>query len=447
MRAGPVRRRNIELDPVETYGTTQNPLRREPDEPVRGEDEDIERTTTIRAPRAPEIPDTGTQPISRRLIEGSERPGDFMGRINPGKIRDTRGQSVFNLQGDIDPEAGHFIPQRIFAPNPSKYIQKPDVSYTKTDTIRAPSPVRGMPRSGQEEETISHMNNQDVVQVRNVNNGNIRNYTRNSSINDEPAPNPSYNIKQGGLYQKPAVEPQEQRTRLTAQPGAGAPPDDAVRDAGTFRDEEAPPSFSWSDPDVGILGARPKPGAVPTRINVANVAIQDASQVGTSGAVRKTGLGGAVESGIETAKEIGGKLDEPGSMLSKLAQSKVAGAVGKALFIAPGADDLYKDISGGKVAGRNIYDKISNVGTIAGTALDLVPGLDLLGGVADLGAMVTGEIGDEKDKEAQDAEVQKEDKTPAQTIAQPTQGSVGGAGGFVTSKAPQNQITSGVGSF
>ena len=46
-------RRNIDLDPVETYGTTQNPMARKPEDPVRGEDEDIERTTTIRAPRAP----------------------------------------------------------------------------------------------------------------------------------------------------------------------------------------------------------------------------------------------------------------------------------------------------------------------------------------------------------------------------------------------------------
>lgn len=469
MRATTTGRRNIPLDPVqdisgreenpvasntvapveESYGTTQNPLAKETVEPVAG-DVDIDRTTNIRAPRAPAIPETVNLPVSRRIIEGSERPGDFMGRMNPGKVRSIQGQSVFNLN-EADPEDLNAIPQKLFAPNPSKFIQQPDISYTKTDQIRAASPLKGMPRSGQEEETMSHMNNPNVVQVRNPTTGNMRNYTAQSTgvTPGERAtlvPKTKYNSKLGGIYQAPDPVSQPTAPTQTAQAGTGAP-EASIRDAGTFEEEAPPPKFSWmNEGNVGLFSARPKPGAIPTKINTANIAVQDANNVESS-ASKATGVSGAVGADLDTAKNIGEKLDEKGSLIGKIASSTVGKAVGKALFVAPALDDLYKDISGGKISGKNTWDKIANVGTIAGTALDLIPGLDIVGGAIDLGSAIAGEVGDEEDKKASDDAVAKADATPAQTIETPAQGSVGSAGGFVTAKAPAQQVTAGVGSF
>ena len=108
--------------------------------------------------------------------------------------------------------------------------------------------------------------------------------------------------------------------------------------------------------------------------------------------------------------------------------SKVAGAIGKGVGIAGGLAssglDIAADIESfkkgkGAIAGDNLADKIANIGTIGGTALDmigLIPGFQLAGVVgAGLQAVsgVVGAVGQAEDT----MEAIKKDKQEASTGA------------------------------
>ena len=68
--------------------------------------------------------------------------------------------------------------------------------------------------------------------------------------------------------------------------------------------------------------------------------------------------------------------------------------------------DIYKDIKAGGIAGDNWASKASNVLQIGGEIADIggtiFPPLALLGGVADIAAGVSGEVGDLIDSGKQD---------------------------------------------
>ena len=87
-------------------------------------------------------------------------------------------------------------------------------------------------------------------------------------------------------------------------------------------------------------------------------------------------------------------LDTAGKGLGEIASVGMAGM------------DIYKDIKAGGIAGDNWASKTSNLLQIGGAIADVggavFPPLALLGGVADITAGITGEIGDLIDKGKQD---------------------------------------------
>jgi len=131
-----------------------------------------------------------------------------------------------------------------------------------------------------------------------------------------------------------------------------------------------------------------------------------------SGDADMTKIAKGVGSGAEETMTLGGK---------------VAGAVGKGVGLAGGIAssglDIAADIESAKdggslIAGDNLADKISNIGTIGGTALDmvgLIPGLQLAGVIGTgLQAVsgIFGAVGDAEDT-AKKIAADKKAETPA----------------------------------
>lgn len=108
--------------------------------------------------------------------------------------------------------------------------------------------------------------------------------------------------------------------------------------------------------------------------------------------------------------------------------SKVAGAIGKGVGIAGGIAssglDIAADIESfkdgkGAIAGDNLAEKISNIGTIGGTALDmigLIPGLQIAGVIGSGLQAVSGIVGAVGEAEATQDKL-KADKQEAQSGA------------------------------
>lgn len=126
----------------------------------------------------------------------------------------------------------------------------------------------------------------------------------------------------------------------------------------------------------------------------------------------------------KVAKGVGGAegLEEEASL-----GGKVAGVVGKGVGIAGGLASSGLDLAAdyesfkegkGLIAGDNLADKISNIGTIGGTALDmigLIPGFQLAGvlgtGIQALSG-IAGAVGDAEDT-ADKVAADKKAETPA----------------------------------
>ena len=135
---------------------------------------------------------------------------------------------------------------------------------------------------------------------------------------------------------------------------------------------------------------------------------------------------GGVEGGELTTSEdvnrAGNLADEAGEVSRG---ARVAGAIGKGVGVigglAAGGMDLYEDFKDHKIEGDNIGEKIANIGTIGGAALDmigLIPGFQLAGVVgaglqAASGVLeASSEAVHEGTKEAQDSTPAPVDETP-----------------------------------
>ena len=366
---------------------------------------------------------TRTPVISRTKFEQPENPGDWLNRFRP----EGKNKSLTNF-GDLDPDTmNHAIQRRTVKAIPA-FSSKP-------------TPAKGMPRSGGEEEAISHMNNSDLVQIKNPASGEMRNLTRTGKAIpttmaakiSQPVPKPVWAARPGGLTGIQQQQPiKAQEPILSQAPSNTRVSGGAVKDV---KDVENDPVFSWSksmegEPG-GILGIKPKIGGASSIINTTNVKP-------SSGILER-----GTEAAEGAAKEAAGGIS---GMINKIGESGAGRVLGKAAFVAPGALDLYDDIKGKGIQGKNMWDKIANVGTMAGSALALVPGADILGGAIDVGSAIVGEVGDEKDKISEAASTAKADAAPADTVRAPVQGSVGSTGGFLTNKGPAQQISMG-GSF
>ena len=135
---------------------------------------------------------------------------------------------------------------------------------------------------------------------------------------------------------------------------------------------------------------------------------------------------GGVEGGeLTTSEDINraGNLTDEASEVSRGA--RIAGAVGKGVGVigglAAGGMDLYDDFKDHKIEGDNIGEKIANIGTIGGAALDMIgmiPGFQLAGVVgaglqAASGVLeASSEAVHEGTKEAQDGTPDPVDTTP-----------------------------------
>lgn len=147
--------------------------------------------------------------------------------------------------------------------------------------------------------------------------------------------------------------------------------------------------------------------------------------------------GGAVaRAGEDIAEKGAGIISKIGSVGSAIAGSTAGKLIGKAAFVAPALDDIYQDIKGDKIAGKNWEEKASNIITPISTALDFIPGLDIAGGIGDLasaGLSVLGEFEEKKkDKEDTEADDKQETNAPAPTAPVVNSASTADAGGYAT---------------
>lgn len=157
----------------------------------------------------------------------------------------------------------------------------------------------------------------------------------------------------------------------------------------------------------------------------------------------------AAESGdadmTKLAKGIGNGAEETMSM-----GGKVAGVVGKGVGIAGGLAssglDIYADIESAKdgkglIAGDNLADKIANIGTIGGTALDmigLIPGFQLAGVIGTgLQAVsgIFGAVGDAEDTAAKVAADKKAETPVAPVLDNTVYAQQSLAGGFASQRS------------
>lgn len=113
--------------------------------------------------------------------------------------------------------------------------------------------------------------------------------------------------------------------------------------------------------------------------------------------------------------------------------ARVASVVGKGVGIAGGlassALDISADIKAGGIAGDNLEEKIANIGTIGGTALDmigLIPGLQLAG-VIGAGMQVASGLLDATGQAIQTAKSVSTDSKPPPATQQTAQASLAGS--------------------
>lgn len=106
------------------------------------------------------------------------------------------------------------------------------------------------------------------------------------------------------------------------------------------------------------------------------------------------------------------------------ALGKVATAGGGIMAAAQGGLDIYEDVQAKGIAGNNNWEKAGNIlqigGSIADVAGTIYPPAALLGGVLDLAAAATDEIGEKKeeDQETDDLKTQQQQAQEA-TISAP----------------------------
>ena len=106
--------------------------------------------------------------------------------------------------------------------------------------------------------------------------------------------------------------------------------------------------------------------------------------------------------------------------------ARVASVVGKGVGIAGG---LAADVKAGGIAGDNLEEKIANLGTIGGTALDmigLIPGLQLAG-VIGAGMQVASGLLDATGQAIQTAKSVSTDSKPPPATQQTAQASLAGS--------------------
>ena len=142
------------------------------------------------------------------------------------------------------------------------------------------------------------------------------------------------------------------------------------------------------------------------------------------------------QAGEDIAEKGAGIISKIGSVGSAIAGSTAGKLIGKAAFVAPALDDIYEDIKGHKIAGKNWEEKASNIITPISTALDFIPGLDIAGGIGDLASAGLSVLGEFEEKKKDTANTEADDKqetnAPAPTAPVVNSASTADAGGYAT---------------
>lgn len=145
---------------------------------------------------------------------------------------------------------------------------------------------------------------------------------------------------------------------------------------------------------------------------------------------------GGVEGGeLTTSEDINraGNLADDAGEVSRGA--RIAGAVGKGVGVigglTAGGMDLYEDFKDHKIEGDNIGEKIANIGTIGGAALDmigLIPGFQLAG-VVGAGLQAASGVLEAASEAVHEPTKEADDSTPApvDTTPQVAQASLAGS--------------------
>ena len=165
--------------------------------------------------------------------------------------------------------------------------------------------------------------------------------------------------------------------------------------------EAGKPALKPSDPDItktpagytdeewDVLGAEPSPSKPLAAITTSEGTLNEGETVLTKGS---TAVAGGVETEVGAAKGAIGAAKGAGAVGEELSTgARVAGGIGRAAgtigALGTAGLDISEDVKSamagkGLIAGDNIGEKIANIGSIGGAALDMlgfVPGFQLAG--------------------------------------------------------------------
>lgn len=208
-------------------------------------------------------------------------------------------------------------------------------------------------------------------------------------VSDEPAVTSADQLeaRQQFLRQSQPTAPQEpfQRPETTPPQAQTQQKEDEVSPA-----EPAEPASPDAPQPISGEPTPPTPGQ-------AEAAAEGEGEVSAEGFIK------------QQAKTIGGVSEETANNMGHYGGKLLASAGG----ILAGGEDIINAIHGSKgwnaIAGDNWEDKVGNIGTMAGTALDLagaaVPILEPVGAAIGLISGIFGDIGEKKDEEAAKAKI------------------------------------------